>query len=118
MRAAERRLTLIAVTVGLLTQGGLALVIYLGGHDFEPLAVLVLVIAVFLGFSFGARAGAIGAGAPWLLFVVEAVREGVDDDAETSLTAALLRVAFVAGFLAFIAWFCGMLRDRFMLGRR
>jgi hypothetical protein len=68
-----------------------------------------------LGFSFGARAGVLGASLPLLLLLpAELVRRQSDTTSSVSFTTETVYVLFVAVVLGFVAWFCGSIRDRYL----
>lgn len=118
MDAAERRLAALALAAGLAVYGLLAVGVYLGGSSAQPFGVLAIVVPVVLGFSFGARAGALGASLPLLLLLpVELVRRQSDTTSSVSFTTETIYVLFVAVVLGFVAWFCGSIRDRYLVGR-
>ncbi len=115
---AAHRLSLVACLVGLLAYLALAVGVYLGGSGAQPFGVLVLVVPVALGFTFGARPALLGASLPLLVLLpAEFIRARTDDDASVSFTTEAVYVVFVAGLLGFVAWFCGSIRDRYVVGR-
>ena len=118
MRELDRRLLAFALVTGLVLYGALAVGVYLGGSGAQPLGVLAFVVPIVLGFTFGAWPGAIAGSLPLLLLLpAEALRRRGDETASVSFTTEVIYVAFVAAMLGFVAWFCGSIRDRFLLGR-
>ena len=114
----DRRLTVLACLAGLAAYGLLAFGVYVGGSDAQPFGVLAFVVPIVLGFTFGARPAALGASLPLLLLLpAEFVRRQDDTSSSASFTTETVYVVFVAVFLGFVAWFCGTLRDRYLLGR-
>ncbi len=117
LRDLDHRLIALAIVVGLVAEGALAVAVLVGGDQLRPLGLLLPVEAVVLGFTFGARPGLFGAGVPPLvLFAAEMVRRSGDADVGTSATVALSYSVYAALLLGFIGWMCGAIRDRFIVG--
>jgi hypothetical protein len=100
------------VLCGLIAEGILTVILWIGNGSTAPAGLMFLVEAAILGYVFGAEAGAVGSVVPLVVLALVAVPTAGSGDRGADL--ALL--AFAALLLGFIAWFTGKLAVRY--GRR
>jgi hypothetical protein len=100
------------VLCGLIAEGILTAILWIGNGSAAPAGLMFLVEAAILGYVFGSEGGTVGTIAPLVLLAVVALPTASPGDR----VADLALLVFAALLLGFIAWFTGKLAQRY--GRR